>query len=491
MLGSPDVRLRLPRHHAIASWTTPDGRQAAFVAETIPMRVDPARIAAHAAAQQARGAARLTDLAQPHWDSAPASEASTKADHPAQEQEQGDVTRDAARLERTAANVSGDAQQQTPEPEPLPATPADGYRELLELDRASAVRRVPGPASGAASPRELEQLDRRLLEIVGNLGHVLSSQLHRHVNPGRAASTTQRRLRRLAQAGLVERLQMHRSDGGGVPMAYALTAAGEDLVRAQDPGSETRHASGSDPRGDGLAEVRRAIHAAGWSLALAGLTDVAAAHGAHISWLAPPRGASPATLELPGGLVPHDLLRTAPSGERGEAARFETIRPAACVALKRTSSEHPAPELMLDFDDRSASVSWTNRLERYEHFLTGWSELIARYRAPQGPARAFVVFVCRDRRRARECARRADLLLVACRAYPGEHPRRWGRPARERMLFVAERDIHEGSLAAWRVPPLSPELRVEEEDGVPPAAGTALPTQLPVRSRSLSRRADP
>ncbi len=43
-LGHPDVRLRLPRHHAIASWTTPAGRQAAFVASTIPMRVDPARL---------------------------------------------------------------------------------------------------------------------------------------------------------------------------------------------------------------------------------------------------------------------------------------------------------------------------------------------------------------------------------------------------------------------------------------------------------------
>ena len=39
-LGHPDARLHLPRHHAIVSWSTPEGRQAPFVAETIPLRVD-------------------------------------------------------------------------------------------------------------------------------------------------------------------------------------------------------------------------------------------------------------------------------------------------------------------------------------------------------------------------------------------------------------------------------------------------------------------
>ncbi len=51
VLGHPDARLHLPRHHAIASWATPMGRQAAFVGETIPLRVDRERIALHAARQ--------------------------------------------------------------------------------------------------------------------------------------------------------------------------------------------------------------------------------------------------------------------------------------------------------------------------------------------------------------------------------------------------------------------------------------------------------
>src|SRR5271154_2014381 len=67
-LGHPDARLHLPRHHAIVSWSTPEGRQAPFVAETIPLRVDAERVALHAARQAERGGRFRTDLRQPHWD---------------------------------------------------------------------------------------------------------------------------------------------------------------------------------------------------------------------------------------------------------------------------------------------------------------------------------------------------------------------------------------------------------------------------------------
>ena len=66
-LGRPDVRLHLPKHHAIASWTTPQGRQSPFVAQTIPLRVDRSRLALHAARQLVRGGRHRSDLRQPHW----------------------------------------------------------------------------------------------------------------------------------------------------------------------------------------------------------------------------------------------------------------------------------------------------------------------------------------------------------------------------------------------------------------------------------------
>ncbi|HEY8304906.1 MAG TPA: hypothetical protein VIG42_10020 [Solirubrobacteraceae bacterium] len=58
-LGHPDVRLHMPRHSAVVSWVTPQGRQAPFVAHTLPTRVDERRVAHHVARQAERG--RLVD----------------------------------------------------------------------------------------------------------------------------------------------------------------------------------------------------------------------------------------------------------------------------------------------------------------------------------------------------------------------------------------------------------------------------------------------
>jgi hypothetical protein len=78
-LGHPDVRLHLPKHHAIVSWSTAAGRQPAFVAQTIPLRCDDERLALHAARQHERGARHLADLRQPHWDRPPAGQKTSVA----------------------------------------------------------------------------------------------------------------------------------------------------------------------------------------------------------------------------------------------------------------------------------------------------------------------------------------------------------------------------------------------------------------------------
>jgi hypothetical protein len=67
-LGRPDARLHLPKHHAIVSWITPQGRQAPFIACTTPLRVDRERLVLHAARQARRGGRYLADLGNPHRD---------------------------------------------------------------------------------------------------------------------------------------------------------------------------------------------------------------------------------------------------------------------------------------------------------------------------------------------------------------------------------------------------------------------------------------
>ncbi len=489
-LGRPDVRLHLPRHHAVASWVTPEGRQPPFVAETIPLAVDRERLAVHAARQRERGARHLGDLRQPHWDrnGRPDEDAAVGASPAAPTEANGiAVTTDgpAGAGAVGAPQVGADSS---------PRVAAESYRELVELDGAHSVRW----ARKIEYLRELEpdQLDVEMLELIARMRHVLTSQLHRRFNPGRSATTTQRRLKRLSDAGLVERFQFHRRDGGGIPMCCVITPAGARVLADHGRTSVSHDESdGADSngrtsraRGDGaLREARHDVHVAGWALALAEAVGGARTlRGPAESVLSPPavggedgRGAlAPRELRLPGGRAPHGFLRGHAGGAREEVERFETVRPDAIVELAASGRRPQATDVMVELDDRPAVGAAARKLERYDHFLAGWSAHTRRY-GRRALAVPVVVFVCRDRARARECARRADALLCACRAYAGEYPLDWEYLGRERIVFVAERDVHEGSLSAFGVPRVPPAVRVSTAHGDPRAAeATVEPRQI-------------
>jgi hypothetical protein len=511
-LGHPDVRLHLPKHQAIASWCTAQGRQSPFIAQTVPLRVDQERLALHAARQIERGGHHRTDLRQPHWDRA----------RDATENRQPLPAPGAARPPRAAAAATAVAKPA----ESAPATASDSYRELVDLDGAQSARW----ARAVTAPRSLDPdpLDLRILELVGALGHVLASQLHRRFNPERATTTTQRRLKRLSDAALVERFQFHRRDGGGVPMCYVIARAGLDLLiaegRIEGPADGYLELSRVAPKrrlaesAHRLREARHDVHVAGWALALMHLLGDAdlTVRGRRQAVLSPPLRSSPggrvaigpSDLRLSGGRTPHDFLRSDPTGESLEVERFDAIRPDAIVEVparageravfadgdyggKDAYGETPAAEgassarwrassidVIVELDDRLPNGRAAAKLERYDHFLAGWSVHVTRY-GRRLEALPVVVFVCRDRARARECARRADPVLRACRAYAGEYPFDWDYPGRRGIVFAAERDIHEGLLRAYRVPALPPEVRVVASRGDPSAGEvSAEPTEI-------------
>jgi hypothetical protein len=471
-LGHPDARLHLPKHHAIVSWSTPRGRQSPFLAETIPLHVDQERLALHAERQAERGGRHRADLRQPHWDRERRGPERLGVEDGKRDDKQGE-------REESKKTEEPDADRPTGA-----GVPPDSYRELVDLDGAHSVRW----AKRVQELRSLEPeaLDLEILALVACMRHVLSSQIHRRFNSGRAATTTQRRLKRLSDAGLVKRFQFHRRDGGGVPMCYAITAAGLELLHAHDrlttleDGDVDMLSGPPSPAApvEGERLLRQAchdVHVAGWALALEHAVDGAPLRlrGARESVLSPPlRSTSqgrtalgPGDLSLPGGRAPHEFLRTDPTGERVQVERFETVRPDVTIELSSI-------DLLVELDDRLPTGRAAGKLERYDHLLAGWSVHTNRYGRRLGVPPA-VVFVCRDRARARECAKRADTVLTACRAYAGEYPADWEYPGREGILFVAERDAHEGLLRGYGVPRLPPEVRVTAAHG-DPRAGEAV-----------------
>jgi hypothetical protein len=74
-----------------------------------------------------------------------------------------------------------------------------------------------------------------------------------------------------------------------------------------------------------------------------------------------------------------------------------------------------------------------------------------------------VVFVCEDERQMLTYLRTADKAVTTRLAEAGTPEAEWRCPARHQMFFVAERDIHTGSLEALALPELPPDVRVRLE----------------------------
>ena len=537
-LGRPDARLHLPRHHAIASWTTPDGRQPPFIAETLPLGVNPERIAAHAARQAARGGRYLADLRQPHWDTpatgedAPAPRAagtvtvgaSGEGAPPGPRAEAGGGSSaavvpaarsaEAAERPRAALRETPPVGHRSASGEPRAASgglgagsgesragsggvTAPSYRELVDMDGAHRVRWALPAADPARAPVP-DALDLEVLLFIARFGHVLSSQIHRRYHPTRSVTTTQRRLKRLAEAGWIARFQFHRPDGGGVPMCCVIRPAGVEVLAGHDrlPPSGGRPEAAAREGEVDLRRARREVHVGGWVGALARCAGEASVRvrGPWESVFSPTRrdagrtaALGPGDLRLPGGRVPHDFLRTTAGGEREDVERFETVRADAAVELLvpgMDAGNRPV-DLLVAFDDRRPTGTAAAKLERYDHFVSGWSVHTRRYGRDLGEP-PYVVFVCRDRARARECARSADGVLTGCRAYHGEYPADWQYPGRERILFAAERDVHEGLFVAYGVHPLPPDVRAQRAGG-DPSARSAEPHERQLPGAELAR----
>jgi hypothetical protein len=297
----------------------------------------------------------------------------------------------------------------------------------------------------------LDQVDRDLLGWLVAARCALSTQVHRRMRPGRALTSTQRQLKRLADAGLVARFQLYRDDGGGVPLCCAATAATIELLDIRGRTAPALH-------DQALPALRNDVHTAAWLLALE-----AVCAGSLVEVLGPGRAivapgtasvAAPSALEIEPGVRPRDFILSGAGGVRTPVARFAPVRPDAVVEFQLDGPSPRHADLLVVQEPVGAGSEW---LERYDHLVSGWWRTVPRYARLAAPP--FVIVLCRDEARALACVREADALLCATLARIGADPLEWERPGRALIRFAAEATLHEGSLAAWQVPLHPPALR--------------------------------
>lgn len=439
-LAAPDVRLHLPRHRALVSWTTPRGRERPFLATTLPLEVDPATLARQRAEQLGRGGREASS-------GEPSESPATPSELPAVGSEPSQSAPSVVQFAPSTSQLSPTAQEDPP-----------SWGELLALENATSAKCLPVPPRAHGWSHDAQEIE--ILAWIVAARCALTSQIHRRFNSQRALSTTQRRLKHLADAGLIARIQLGRRDGGRVPLCCTPTQAAFDALGV-------RERTAVDPRARTIDELRSDVQVVGWLLALE-----QAAEGALTSVLGPGRprltpGEALSAQDLNFGerLRPREFV-----DQHGSIVeRFAAVTPLAAAEV-RLASGGSTDLLLVREPDASELV-----LRRYDHFVSGWWRSIPRYaRAGAPPA---IVILCADQARASAAASRADPVLRACLAELGVPPEHWSRPGRAGIVFVDARAIHCSSLACLRT---APAAGGEPVSGrlVEPAAGggTADPT---------------
>ena len=456
---APDALINLPNHHAACSWLSAGARAMPFIARTLPMEVPDDVAAEHLARQRERGGHHPETLPPP-------------------KRVTGQEFRDPP--------VATPSPPDEPEPEPAPATeqpefppPAtpettegeqrkprvvgDGPLESLtelDMERVTGIswdRKPPRPPDRVGEPTDT---DLEILKGLYELRFLLASQIARRYLAYTSERTQRRRLSELFANGWVRRFQLGQGTAGQKQRVYTLTRVGFELCQSRrgprgpwvPKDSRWQERQIEDPR-----RVLHDLHVAAWLFAFE------ATCGKLVrDW----RGPSRARLSVPGKMVRGEWIPMTPeslalpAGQRLRDLRlaaFEPVSPDAAVELALPTKPRRRLDVLVELD-RTRRPSWNaQKFARYDALISGYAAALERYRKLGEPP--IVVFVCDDDDQALAFCRTADEVVTGRIATAGDAEAAWPHPARRRILFVAERAIHERSLEAYRLPPEPPGLR--------------------------------
>jgi hypothetical protein len=328
-----------------------------------------------------------------------------------------------------------------------------GERVLLLRDQHPLPRKLAEDL--APQGRDLE-----IIRALWRYRFLLTSQIARQWWHGRSLYAAQRRLLRMTAAGWVTRFRPRLSKGKH-EWIYQLDRKGFELGR---------RCLGIDGRYIGEEAKWRPRHVTDYSVVehdlqvnawVMAYRELRREH--LLDWLGPDQGRIDVPTKYedrrfrPVGLEDASMSLSGYRRARDvRLRRFAPIVPDATLMLfsRRSGAEF---ELLVELDRTRRPTKNLDKLRRYDAFLTAWWQLADRYRG--AGAAPLVVFVCPGEQEAMSLMRAADAEVTGRHAIPGERPDTWRAPGRERMLFAAELDVHQGSVRAWMLPRLPPSER--------------------------------
>jgi len=486
---SPDDVVRLPVHTAVNSWVAQGARRSAFIATTYPMdrAGDSSRRDHHLSSQRKVGAGWPSDLPPPAEVAPAADLAPRSAVEVAQEAETAQAAGDSSEADGKSADASrrsGGRRSRAAAPAQAGASrPAAGAAapETYSAVHREGIRgiswdeREPDPELArrlAPAPRDLE-----VLRALWRYRVLLTSQIAAEWWPDNDPSAAQRRLVKLTRAGWLCRFRPVVA-AGTHEWIYQLTPDGNALgQRHHGPhGPYIPAGRFQQRRPTDFRLVAHDLQVNAWVMAYRRLA------GRLIGdWLGPEES----VVEVP----------QRQRGRRGERIGPDDVRPGGYVqlrGLRRREFARVSPdatlamatdrgrrfELAVELDRTRRANKNESKLLRYDALISAWWRATDRYRELGEPPA--VVFVCPSEHDAHELIGYADREVTGSLHNPGESAEHARYPGRERMLFVAEPEIHQGSGAAFMLSRAAggkkPGGRVEARDvqlPLPPPTGDA------------------
>jgi Replication-relaxation len=323
----------------------------------------------------------------------------------------------------------------------LPVSYVDAHRydgAVLQHDRRER-----------AVPCAIQQRDFAIVRDVCRYKFLSAPQIGELWWPGRGPWPAQRRLHKLFEAGLLERLRPV-ARRGSFPWTYHLGELGHRMLR--EGGALPATARFRPRLIYDFGHVLHELQLNAWVLALR-----RGAGERFLEWegerdIEPPRQ----TREEMRDVIRRVYGDWSVHGMRDERER--PVRPDAVLELERRDGDG-FNTLLIEFDRTRRVDKNFEKFRRYDTFLSWWW-----YRMPEAldldPP--YVIFICQDQEHLRAFVHAADYELTGHHWHPSYGPEDYRFIGRERILFCVERDAHAGSFAAWRVPEFPSDHRARE-----------------------------